>query len=239
MKIFYGFSIHLIYNDNPRLKMKKSFILFVLLIFGNLTAQDLEAQSMFSKVYFGVSSGTNFKTLPTAGSAICFEIKSNISSNINAKLSVGYSTLYDDDSYEIKTSGLVSFENYSKYHTRLTIVERVRYSIIPFTLGVEYLFTKSKISPFGLFEIGYNLSTSTIEGKVHDGIAGTFDTAEEVPEDYRHTAPPLEDGSSITMGAGLGFKYELTERMDLNIRYVYHYNESIINNNQVLIGFTF
>ncbi len=90
----------------------------------------------------------------------------------------------------MKSSGLVSFENYSKYHTRLTNVERVRYAIIPFTLGAEYLFTNSKLSPFGLFEIGYNLSSSTGEVKVYDGIAGTFDTAEEVPEDYHQIDRP-------------------------------------------------
>ncbi len=219
--------------------MKKSFVLFVLLLFGNLAAQDLEPQSMFSKIYFGVLGGTNFNTLPTAGTAIGFEVKSNITSNFNAKLSIGYSTLYDDESYEIRSSGLVTFDNYSKYHTRLTIVERVRYAIVPFTLGVEYLFTKSNFSPFGLFEIGYNLSSAIAESQVHDGIAGTFDTAEEVPVDYRQSAPALDDGSSITMGLGLGVKYKLTDRMDLNIRYVYHYNEAIINNNQILIGFTF
>jgi opacity protein-like surface antigen len=219
--------------------MKKSLVLFLIFLTPILIAQDLEQISMFSKVYFGVMGGTNFNTLPTAGTAINFEVKTNVTSNLNAKLSVGYSTLYDDDSYEMKSSGLVSFENYSKYHTRLTNVERVRYAIIPFTLGVEYLFTKSNLSPFGLFEIGYNLSSSTREVKVYDGIAGTFDTAEEVPEDYRQTEPALDDGSSITMGVGLGVKYKLTERMDLNIRYVYHYNEAIINNNQVLIGFTF
>ena len=121
--------------------MKKSLVLFVVFLTPILIAQDLEQSSMFSKVYFSVMGGTNFNTLPTAGTAINLEVKSNITSNINAKLSVGYSTLYDDDSYEIKSSGLVSFENYSKYHTRLTNVERVRYAIIPFTLGVEYLFT--------------------------------------------------------------------------------------------------
>lgn len=219
--------------------MKSSLVLFLIFLSPILVAQELEQNSMFSKVYFGVMGGTNFNTLPTAGTAINFEVKTNITSNLNAKLSVGYSTLYDNDSYEIKSSGLVSFENYSKYHTRLTLVDRVRYSIIPFTLGIEYLLAKSKFTPFGLFEVGYNISNSTIEGKVHDGIAGTFDTAEEVPEEYRKTAPALDDGSSITAGIGLGVKYKLTERMELNIRYVYHYNEAIINNNQVLIGFTF
>lgn len=194
---------------------------------------------MFSKVYFGVMGGTNFNSFPTAGTAITFEVKSNISLNINAKISVGYSTLYDDNSYNIKSYGLVSFDNYSKYHTRLTNVERVRYAIIPFTFGVEYLFTQSRLSPFGLFETGYNFSSSTREVKVYDGIAGTFDTAEDVPEDYRQTEPALDGGSSVTLGVGVGVKYKFTERFDLNIRYVYHYNKAIINNNQVLIGFTF
>ena len=219
--------------------MKKLFVLLMLLSSSNLVAQDFDSKPAFSDFYFGAMVGTNFNTLPTAGTAISFEVKSNITSSINGKLSVGYSTLYNDDSYEIKSSGLVSFENYSKYHTRLTIVERVRYAIIPFTLGVEYLFAKSKLSPFGLFEIGYNLSSSIAEVKVHDGIAGTFDTAGEVPEDYHQIAPALNDGSSITLGIGMGVKYMFTDRMDLNMRYIYHYNESIINNNQVLIGLTF
>ncbi|MDP3442484.1 MAG: outer membrane beta-barrel protein [Ignavibacteria bacterium] len=219
--------------------MKKLFVLFILLMFGKLVAQDLELQSMFSKVYFGVLGGTSFKTLPTAGTSISFEVKSNITTSINAKISLGYSTLYDDNSYEIKSYRFVSFDNYSKYHTKLFAVDRVKYTIIPVTLGAEYFITKTKISPFALFEVGYNFSSSVAEGMTYDGIAGAFDTIGEIPTEYRNTAPALDDGSSFSIGVGVGARYMLTDRMGLNIRYIYRYNDSIVNNNQLLIGLTF
>jgi opacity protein-like surface antigen len=219
--------------------MKNLLVFFMLLLSAVLHAQDSEVMPMFSKYYFGVMGGTNFNTLPTAGTALNFEIKSNITSNIYAKISIGYSTLYDDNPYEVRSYRFVSIDDYTEYQTILRKVDRIRYSIIPISAGIEYLITKSKVSPFVLLEGGYNYSSSLTEGVTIAGIAGYYDTVEEIPEDYRKTAPSLDDGSSITAAIGLGVKYMLTERMDLNIRYVYHYNETIINNNQVLIGLTF
>lgn len=219
--------------------MKKLLVLLALIFFSNISAQDLESKQMFSTIYFGVLGGTNFNTLPTAGAAINFEVKSNITSNINAKFSIGYSTLYDDDSYEIKSYRFVSFDGYEKYHTRLFQVNRVKYTIIPISIGTEYTFLKSNLSPFALFELGYNYSSSVAEGSTHDGIAGAYDTVDEIPQEYRKLAPALDDGSSLSLGIGLGLKYMLTDRMDLNIRYIYRYNESTINNSQVLFGLTF
>ena len=218
--------------------MKNLFVLLILSTI-NLAAQDFENRSMFSNFYFSVLGGTNFNTLPTAGAAIQFEVKSNISSKINTKVSIGYSVLYDDNYYEVKSYRFVSFDDYAKYHTRLLKVDRVKYRSIPIAIGAEYIFLKNRLSPFAVFELGYNYSTSTTEGTAYEGIAGYYDTVNEIPEEYRKPAPALNDGSSFSMGIGLGFKYMLTERMDLNIRYVYHYNESIINNNQVLVGLTF
>jgi hypothetical protein len=217
--------------------MKKLSFLLMIFLAPILLAQDFESEPTFSKVYFGVLSGINFNTIPTAGAAISFEIKSNVTSQINAKFLLGYSVLYDDNSYEVKYYKYQDFD--SQYHTRLLEVDRVKYTIVPVSLGAEYVLLNNKTSPFALFEIGYNFSSSLAEGVTHDGIAGAYGTIEEVPEEYRNTAPPLEDGSSFTLGIGAGIKYMLTQRMDLNIRYVYHYNESIINNSQVLIGLTF
>jgi opacity protein-like surface antigen len=218
--------------------MKNLFVLFILFVI-NLSAQEFESRPLFSNFFFSVLGGTNFNTLQTAGGAIQFEVKSNISSNINTKLSIGYSVLYDDDSYELKSYRFVSFDDYAKYHTRLLKVDRVKYRIIPIAVGAEYTFLKSILHPFAVMELGYNYATATTEGTAHEGIAGYYDTVGEIPEEYRKIAPDLDDGSSFSMGIGLGFKFMLTERMDFNIRYVYRYNESIINNSQVLFGLTF
>jgi opacity protein-like surface antigen len=217
--------------------MKKLFVLFVLFLSPILLAQDFENSDMFSKFYFSILGGTNFNTIPTAGTAINIEVKTNVTSSINATLSIGYSVLYDDNPYNVKFYRLEDFD--SKYHTHLLAVDRVRYSIIPINIGAEYTFLKSTVSPFAIIEAGYNYSSSITEGRDNDGIAGIYNTVNEIPADYRGIPPTLGDGSSFTLGVGLGVKYMLTERMDLNIRYIYHYNEAIINNNQVLIGFTF
>ena len=64
-------------------------------------------------------------------------------------------------------------------------------------------------------------------------------SVDEIPDENNKNASALEDGSSITLGIGAGVKYLLTETIDVNFRYVYRYNEAIINNHQFLIGFTF
>ena len=204
-----------------------------------ILSQSSENSTMFSQIYVGVLTGTNFNTLPTAGTAINFEIKTNIGSDINAKLAIGYSTLYDDNSYEYKTYGYINIDDFEQYGTGLIQVDRIRYSIIPISIGAEYFIFKNNVSPFTLLEIGYNYSSALTEGTTYSGIAGYFDTFDEVPEEYRQPAPSLNDGSSITFGMGLGLRYKLTDRMDVNIRYLYRYNEAIVNNNQVLVGFTF
>ena len=219
--------------------MRKLIFLIIVLFTFNISAQGLINEAIFSKVYFSVLGGTNFNTIPTAGAAINIEIKSNITSNIFGKISIGYSTLYDNNSYETRSYQSLQLNGSIKYSTQYYAVDKVKYTIIPVNIGAEYLILKSNLSPVAFLEVGYNISNSTAEGKLHDGIGGIYNTISEIPEEYRMTAPALNDGSSFTMGVGLGIKYSLTDRTDLNIRYIYHYNDSIINYNQVLFGITF
>lgn len=124
---------------------------------------------MFSKFYFSVMGKINFNTMPTAGTAISFEVKSNVTSTINAKLSVGCFVLYDDNSCDLKYYRLVDLD--SKYHTHLLAVDKVRYTIVPINLEAEYTFLESSLSPFALIEARYNYSSSETKGRNHDGTA--------------------------------------------------------------------
>lgn len=219
--------------------MKVIYFIIVSLFFQNLFAQSLNKDTMFSDIYFGFNGGTSFNTLPTAGTTLNFEVKSNLTSKINATFSIGYSTLFDDEPYTVKSYKLVSFDNYSKYYTQLFLADRIKYTIILISLGVNYTFSASELAPFVLFELGYNFSSSLAEGIMNHGIAGTYDTIDEIPSDYRQVAPALDDGSSFNLGIGAGVKYKLGKRTDINIRYVYRYNKAIIDCHQIIIGFTF
>jgi len=194
-------------------------------------------EKIFSSVYFVVLGGTSFNTIPTAGGTILVELKTNVISNLSLKFNIGYTTLYDDDSFEVKSYGYSEFTG--MYGTRLQIVDRVEYKMIPVNIGVEYDFVESLATPFAILELGYNFSSAKTEGTTHDGIGGSYETIEEIPEDYRQKVPALEEGSSFALGAGIGLRFRLTNRMDINLRYVYRYNDSIVNTNQILVGLTF
>ena len=216
--------------------MKKLFFLITLIFTVNLFAQESNDLPIFSKFRFGILTGVNFNSIPTAGPSLNLEIKTNITRKISAKFSVGYSDIYNDNSYSVKSYSYNIIENHSWYGTELFNVDKVRYSIIPISLGVEYVFSQNKISPFTVLEVGYNASSAKAEGKI---IVNQYTNLEQIPTEYRQSAPYLKDGSSFTAGAGLGIKYSLTDKLDLSLIYLYHYNDLIINNSQVLVGLTF
>ncbi|MEJ2194552.1 MAG: outer membrane beta-barrel protein [Ignavibacteriaceae bacterium] len=219
--------------------MIKNTLFMIFLYFNYFFSQGIENEQQFSTYNFGILGGISFSTIPTAGGAIQFEIKTNVTSSLYLKSSIAYTLIYDDDSYEVKSYRFVTFDDYAKYHTLLFTVDKVEYSIIPLTVGAEYIFLNDTFSPFAVFDIGYNFSTSKAQGLVQEGIAGIYDTIDEIPDDYRKIAPALDDGSSITIGLGLGIRYKLSMHIALELRYLYRYNEAIINSNQILFGIMF
>jgi hypothetical protein len=216
--------------------MKSTILIFIFLTI-SLFAQDSVQEKMFSNINFNISVGPNFNTIPTAGTSINFALTTNIISNLNAKFSLGYSILYNNDSYQTKSYGYSDVIN--KYYTQLFAIDRIKYTIIPINIGAEYNLFEGNLFPFIEFMLGYNISSSLSEGRSFQNIVGMYDRVIDIPIEYRKLPQPLDDGSSFTAGIGIGVKYKIASRMDLNFRYIYHYNKAILNYNQLLFGFTF
>ncbi len=155
--------------------------------------------------------------------------------HIDVGFSVGFSTLYDNNSYERKSYYYSSYFN--QFFIKHTVIERVEYKIIPVNIIVDYLFFPGKVSPFLTAMFGFNISGAFEEGKNFE--KGGYQNIEDIPTEYKKNPSTLDDGSSITAGIGFGFKYIISKNINVNFTYTYHYNKAIINNHQISFGVTF
>jgi opacity protein-like surface antigen len=104
---------------------------------------------------------------------------------------------------------------------------------------VEYYFIRdNKISPYGLFEIGTNFFDKKVEGKTALLNSQAYDSFDNMPEANRsHSSKALDTSFRLALGAGT--KYNLTQYIGLDLRFVYQFNAAIGNNSQLLMGIVF
>ncbi len=199
-------------------------------------AQGVEPISPFSTFQLGVLGGINFSSL--VGSSIVIEGSTNLTLQVNLKLSLGYSTINKEEGYTVKTYRYSDYFNH--YQTESYTVDEINYNVVPITLGLEYVFTNDRNSPFALIEIGYNFySFKTTKSYLKYTGGGYYDTYDELPSEFKNEAPDIPKDDSYTIAFGLGMKYKLSSRFNLYLRYAYQFNYSLVNTNQILIGFNF
>ena len=218
--------------------MKKLVILISLIFNSALFCQETNNVNPFSNIKLSILGGANFNSIPTLGGSLIFEGKSNISSQAFLKLSIGFSSLFENNNYQIKSYGYFKIENTEGYQLNTYDIDKIQYSIFPINLGFEYVFYNKQISPFGIIELGYNLYSG--EEQVTKSTSGQyFNTLEEVPNEYRNSAPGTFDDNSYSLSLGIGMRYKLTSKLDLDIRYMFRYYDKILNSNQILFGISF
>jgi len=218
--------------------MKNLVVLSFLFFNINLYSQENEQSKVFSNFELGFLGGINFSTL--TGGSLIVEGKSNLTSSLDIKLSIGYSSIFKDDSYNVKTNRFVSFDDYHKYATYSYNVDKIEYDIIPISLGFEYIVLHDNFSPYSIFEIGYNWYATKVHTSKHmQGLDGSYDTFDELPSEYKNDPPVIPEDESYRVALGIGTKYRLNSSINLDIRYLYQFNKSLINTNQILVGINF
>jgi opacity protein-like surface antigen len=227
-----------IIQNNLELIMKKIIALSLLLFGAGLFAQENEQMKMFSAFKIGALAGINFSTL--SGGSVILEGKTNLAPNLNLTLSVGYSKINKKAGYNVKTFQHIQFENVNEYETVTYNVDEINYDVFPVSLGIEYYFQHNVFSPYTLFEVGYNgvQFHKIISGSI-SGVAGSFNTFDQLPDAYKGTAPLISKNNSYRIAVGIGTTYKLTSFLSLDIRYLYQYNKSLENTNQILVGINF
>jgi len=210
-----------------------SFSIWVIFSFC-VSAQSVETISPFSTFQLGVLGGINFSSL--VGASIVIEGSTNLTSNINIKLSLGYSTVNKEEGYEVKTYQYSDFFNI--YNADSYTVDEINYTVVPISLGMEYVLSDDRISPYALVEIGYNFYNFKIT-KSNSRTVGQYDTYEELPLEYQNEPPDIPEDESYTIALGIGTNYKISNKFNLDIRYLYQFNISLVNTSQILIGFNF
>ncbi|MCC7004604.1 hypothetical protein IT397_01665 [Candidatus Nomurabacteria bacterium] len=218
--------------------MKNLLLLFIVLLHSHLFSQVQEKKTFFSSSEFGIYGGINFITRSDIGNSFLFEGKTNFSSHLKLKLSVGYSKIYSSDNYNVKTFDYVSINGVEKYYAISYDVIKKEYQFIPISLGIQHTFLKNIFSPYTVFEFGYNLIDPNIH-KLQFQPIGEYNSYDDLPNDYKNSHVEILPNSSYTIGLGGGTTYKLSSSINFDIRYLYRIDNEKINFHQLIFGFLF
>ena len=215
--------------------MKTIIFISILFLFVNeIFAQNYQEKVNESPFGVGIMGGINSSDF--TGTSIIIEGRITLLTNLNSKMSIGYSTIYKKG-YHVNTNGLISLEGINQYVTDSYDIERFRYSTIPISLGLEYIFTRQAFTPYTTLEAGYNFyeyKTEVINDYV--GIDGYYNSFNELPEQYKNDPPKINKDESFRIAVGVGTLYKLSSKIFLDLRYAYQINTTSVNTHQFLIG---
>ncbi|MDP4196989.1 MAG: outer membrane beta-barrel protein [Bacteroidota bacterium] len=220
--------------------MEKLIILLLTLSLSTIFPQETKKSAMFSKFNIEFLGGLNFSSF--SGGSFSVEGKTDLTKNLNMKFSLGYSATNKKESYNVKTNSTFTPGNTTEYITMSYNVNKTKYDLFPVSLGFEYIFVHNIYSPYCLFEIGYNYFSYQIEtSEDRYGAQGPFKSFEELPAEYKNNPPAISEGKKKAqrIAIGVGTNYKLTPGINLDIRYLYQFNNLITNTNQVLLGIAF
>ena len=217
--------------------MKSLCVLFVAFFSINSFSQEPEAPTIFSTFNLGVLGGINFSNYNNAGPSLIIEGTTNIISNFNLKLSLGYSRSYQLYSYHVNTYSITNIEGIETYQADSYDVNKKGYDIIPFSIGVQYIFNLSFFSPYALFELAYNsVGTKIYKSNISTRSYYSFD---ELPDDYKTKNTETFVDRSYKIGIGIGTSYKLNSAINLDVRYLYQFDHDLFNTHQLLVGLIF
>jgi len=223
--------------------MKKIIALSLLLLGTNMFAQEITPVKMFSAFKVSALAGVNFSSL--SGGSVILEGKINLTSSLNLTLSVGYSKINKKAGYNVNTYRHINFlwqglyeTNY--YETESYYVHEINYDVFPVSLGFEYYFLHNVFSPYTLFEVGYNgVESHQVRSGGNIGVGGQYNSFDQLPSAYKSIAPAFTHKNPYRIAVGVGTNYQLTPFVSLDLRYLFQYNHSIENSNQILVGIVF
>ena len=215
----------------------KNLIAILFIIGSSIFAQEATKSNFFSTREFGVYGGLNLNKFSNVYGSVYFEGKTNLSENINIKLSVGYCRVFSFDQYTVNGYKYHNFGENRQYHVFSYDVLKTKYDIVPLSLGLQYVFTHDVFSPYVFFDASYNfidpLTYKTPESVKENG----YDTYEEIPAMYKSSNHLPNSSFGITFGVGT--TYKLFSKIGLDLRYQFKYDNEIPDTHQLLIGILF
>ncbi len=216
--------------------MKNILIVFLIFVNSFLFAQNVEKSTFFTSSEFGIYGGLNFNTLSHIYGSFYFEGRTNLTSNINLKLSAGYYKIFSFESYTVDSYEYVHIGDYSKYNTITYNVLRTEYQVIPISIGAQYNFIHNISTYYAFFDVSYNF-IDPLTYQTPAVTTGEYNSISDIPGKYKIESNLPNNSYGLAFGAGA--MYKLFSSFSIDIRYLFKYDSEIVNTHQLLIGFVF
>jgi hypothetical protein len=211
-------------------------ILFCIISLCNITFSQVSKNVLiFSHFELSIIGGLNSSNYKTFGPSFIIEGKSNITSHIYLTLSIGYSRSYEDISSNVKTFQKIVIQGVEEYQTIFYDITKKGFDIIPITIGIQYFFNYKKFFPYLITGIGYNsVGIKVYTTDIH--YTGGYDSFFDLPDEYKtkYVEPNITNSYQIELG--FGTKYHFSKNISVDLRYLFDYNNNLINTHKFLIG---
>ncbi|MGD8782208.1 MAG: outer membrane beta-barrel protein [Ignavibacteria bacterium] len=216
--------------------MKKILFVLSFLLINVLKAQENKPFSNFDIGFYG---GINFYNTDNIRGDFLVELKTNLISSLKLKASTGYFRTIQPYFYTVrKYSENTIIDTLPKFFaTKYNLVSK-NYDIFPLTLGIQYNFNQSIFSPYLSIDVVYNFINTSIETSPPE--VWSYNSIDGIPAEFKENQKyeKLPDSSyGIILGAGTS--YHISSKLNLDIRYLFKYDNKIINTHHFIAGIYF
>jgi opacity protein-like surface antigen len=216
--------------------MKK--ILFILTLI-SLNVLEAQENKPFSNFDIGFYSGINFYNTYNIRGDFLVEIKTNLISSLKLKASTGYFRTIQPYSYTVRTySENTIIDSLPRFFAGKYNLVSKNYDIFPLMLGIQYNFVHSIFLPYISIDAVYNFINSSIETSLPE--VWSYNSIDEIPPEFKENQKKEElpvNSYGIMLGAGIS--YHISSKLNLDIRYLFKYDNKIINTHHFIVGIYF
>lgn len=217
--------------------MKKVFVLFLCISVNSIFPQESNKVALFSSFDFGFYGGINFSTFPGIGGSLILEGRTTLYHNLKINFSLGYSRAYLIDTYNVKTYSVGELQGKKFFEAISYDVSKKGYDIFPLSVGFQFIFANDMFSPYVLCEVGYNFIGTIIYRS--PGYTMFYNSFDEIPNDYKRIYKETHVNHSINLALGMGTIYQISPELNLDFRYLFKFDDKIINTHIMIVGISF
>lgn len=216
------------------LKSKLFFILFLISI-NVLFAQENKS---FSNIDFGFYGGINFYNTNKIRGDFLVEFKTNLFRSTNLQVSAGYLRSVQPYFSSVSKYAENTLDTTPRFFaTKYDIINK-HYDIFPVSLGFQFIVYESSLSPYISINAVYNFMNSFVETSPPK--VWSYNSIDDIPDEFKEIPEVVElPTNSFGILFGIGASYNISRALNFDIRYLFKYDNKIINTHHFIMGIYF